>query len=163
MLWGNFRNKNHWFHFVHQLNNDTSPSSNVKLCFPHIYTTVPSFLHLLRPVTKHTPNCVAASPVSRGANCDATCRVQPRLTAQPRVVLSGPDAFDFHPLPAECGQNKSLSEEVAAVVDQPVACHVIVVCAWRQWKSTCVWPGRRWWEGTVRQRRWIKNAFLMLQ
>lgn len=110
-------------------------------------------------MTKHTPNCVTASPLAAELTATPHAGVKRRLTAEPRVVIFGPDAFYFDTLPAQRGQNQPLSEEIAAVVVEPVACHVIVVSAWLQWKSTCVWPGRRWWEAKIRQSRRDKNAF----
>lgn len=54
-------NIKHWFSAPNKQNSDTFLSNAVKLSLSHILTTVPSSLHLLRPVIKHTPNCVTAS------------------------------------------------------------------------------------------------------
>lgn len=75
-----------------------------------------------------------------------------RLTAQPRAVVRRPDALDSDPFPAECGQNQPLPEEIATLIDEPVACHSVVVSDCRRWKSTCVYPGRGEWEGDTAGR-----------
>ena len=70
------------------------------------------------------------------------------LTPQPRVVVSGADAFYSDPLPAERGQHQPLSEEIASFVLESVACHVFWSQKHVRGVSTCVWflrAGRRWW------------------
>lgn len=106
--------------------------------------------HGTRPsfAPQHTSNCVTASALA--AKLTATqheARAGSRLTPQPRAVVGGPNALDPDPLPAEGGQNQPLPEEPATLVDEPVACHSVVVADCRRWKSTCVYPGRGEWEG----------------
>lgn len=90
------------------------------------------------PPARLTPNCVTANPLAAELTA-----APPELTAEPRLVIFGSDVPDLQPLPADCGQNQPLSEEVAAVVNQSVTGHVVVVvvCASRQGTSTCVEPG----------------------
>ena len=53
--------------------------------------------------------------------------LSPLLTAKPRVVVLGSYVLYPDPFPADRGQHQPLPEEVAAVVGEPVACHVVVV------------------------------------
>lgn len=61
------------------------------------------------------------------------------LTAQPRLVVSRPDVLYLHALPAERGQHEPLAEEVAALVVESVAGHVVVVVVWH----FCLAPSER--------------------